>query len=472
MPQFPRHSSQRQMTTQQPEPLRREAGEQAAVATEALGAMQKMAVTLDNAMVTAQLNSFKADKGIFWNTTKQQAQLDPDQNNIDKYVKLVNDYEKNALKDMSPRARQEAQLELRTDTALAKIQLQGIFHQKQVAEAVKNLPLALDGYQNEILNAGSLGERSKSWQSAMNMINENVTNGFITVDGGKRLKDEFKQTLDEKQIERDLYNFPEQFKANAAKGVYTFKSAEDRHKRIKTANDIIESREKLQKAADEKIHTLGADKLSVALMEGNLTPELVKQMLREGEVDLETAAIFEEVAVTGEYTIKSAQGISEIAPNLFLKLLDDTLDDKTKALDIFKRANKAIDKGLTKEQYGYFIDKAREKFNATEKGDYFLKGYVDAVKSWAGQVYGNVAAGSANATILTDKLTRFIEKTRTGTSPGIAIKEMIAEAQTELHPEKENYKIGDIIPGINQNVALEVVGFYPDGEPMVKRIEK
>jgi len=158
MPSFPRTSSQRSLTTQQPRAFRsdadyrNDAAANTKIATTAIQAIQDTAIKWDNAMTTSQLNAFKAQKGVFLADVKSRATLDPDQNAGEKYIKEIEDYSKNAFKGMSERAKREAALELQTDVQMAKIQVGGIFQKKIISQAKLGLTDSLEGYKQNILD--------------------------------------------------------------------------------------------------------------------------------------------------------------------------------------------------------------------------------------------------------------------------------------------------------------------------------
>ncbi len=430
MPQFPRHSSQRSLTTQQPEPLRREAGEQAGVATEALGAVQKMAVTLDNAMITAQVNSFKANKGVFLTDLKNRAALDPDQNAKDKYFKELSDYQKNALKDMSPRARQEAQLELQSDARLSQIWLEGTFFKKQANEAVKNLAVGVEGKLNNALMSTTPRDFSYQATQAMQQIRDNLAAGFITPDEGKRMQEKFKEDLRLGVIDRDLYNAPEDFKANAKEGKYQFKNKKEESDKLAKADALIKAEEAHEKWQATQVNTLGCYDLSNALLTGTINHNLITEMNRQGQIDDETAAIFDQIIVKGEYAIPK----DPTQPDYFLRLLDESLDDKTESLDIMKRAAQSYgNKEMGSSQYAWFVGEAKRKLDQQQKGDAtgnkVFKGCISALKGYAKLVnpktYVNVAAGMAK---------EFINKTQSGVAPQAALNEVVKEQISVMHP--------------------------------------
>jgi hypothetical protein len=426
MAEFPRHSAQRQLTTQQPEVLRRDAQDRAQITTKALSDVTDMAVKLDNAFITSQLNAVKAEKGVFLAKAKNDALLDPNSNNMDKHLKVISDYKKNGLKDISPRARQQAQLEFDTDIALAEIQIQGIFQKKVIDESVKNLAVSLETKLDAALSTTNPAEFSKQITQAVAQINDNVLTGIISPDEGKRLKEKYKEDLRLGIIDRDLYSDPLRFKSNINKGVYQFKNEKEKATKLGIADDSIKAAENLDKWHERQIHTTNAYDLSNQLLQRTLSPEGVKQVYREGKIDFETAAIFEEVLTTGNYAIPDETKLGK--PDFLLRLLDDVLDDKTASLDVMKQAARAFGrKDIGANQYAYFVNEANKKFARMQKGekgwgDELLKGAVESIKNFA-----KFTSPTGHALTAANLLSRFIDRLQNGTSPEIASDEVIRQ---------------------------------------------
>lgn len=255
MPEFPRTSSRRALTTQQPAAFRQDADyrKDAAANTEitrrALEVATAIAIKWDDALVTSQLNSFKAQKGIILADIKSRASLDPDQNNAEIYLKELDDYSKKAFDGMSERAKNDASIELATDVEMAKIQVGGIFQKKVIAQAGLTLETGLEGSVKDILSTFNPAETQKKMFEAYAMIQRNVTNSIISFDDGVRRKEEFDEDVRIGLIDRDLYGDPAGFKKNAKS--YDFKNEKEKSDKLATADKLIAKREAEIKQAEK-----------------------------------------------------------------------------------------------------------------------------------------------------------------------------------------------------------------------------
>ena len=432
MPNFPRHSSQRQMTTQQPEPLRREAAAQAAVATEAMGAVQKMAITIDNAMVTAQTNAFKANKGVFLTDLKNRAGLEPDQNALGRYQKELADYQKNALNDMSPRARQQSQLELQSDIQLSQIWLEGTFFKKQAAEAVKNLAVSVETNLNNALMASTPDEMQKKISEAVQQINENVSVGFITQDEGKRQIEKLEEDLRLGIIDRDLYSDPKGFKNNLS--AYTFKSEKEKSDKLETANKLIEK---------EKKEIEKAIKISTDAEENGLTE------MRVNMADVNGNPV---TAIDLIRLAKKKMNDKQITPkfaNTYIKSLESITDSKPSKLENLKVYNTLKNKQVALRDKEFWWKEAsfedRAKYRADVLGAYNNGNITETQMK-------SLMSGASDK-FMKDPNVRNAVKQVTAQASLYDSPEAKAEAEAEMHFDL----INRIIDGQDPNIALQDV---------------
>jgi len=460
MPNFPRHSSGASLTTQQPRAFRNDADfrNDAAVnnkiASTAISAIQDTAVKWNDALVTSQVNAFKAQKGIFMADVKSRATLDPDQNAADKYLKEVEDYNKNALKGMSEMAKREAGAELFSDTEIAKIQINGVFQKKIIAESAKNLTTSLDGYRKEILNTGSPAEMGKSYTAAYKQIDTNVATNIISPDEGKRLKTKFDEDVRTGLIDRDLYSNPKGFKQNVKD--YEFKDEKERSDKIAKADGLIQAEKKKVEWEEKQINTLGAYDLSNAMLSKSITHGMIKDMYNKGMIDSNTAAIFDEIVVNKAFEIPPDTKTGK--PDFFLRLLDEVGDDKTEALDILKHAAKAYGSGgMGANQYAYFVNEANERFNREKKGeswgDKLYQGTVKGLKAWSKNINEDDA-------FMVKLLKSFLDKAQSGESIEGAAQSAKSEIAVGLDPSLANVpKDGELRWDKYGRKAI----VYPDG---------
>jgi len=432
MAEFPRYNSQRQMTTQRATAFtkgdyRTEAKAKGQVATQALSVAQQATELWENALTTSQLNAFKSNKGVFLADLKSRAMLEVDQNAGGNYVKELEDWKKDALKDMGQRAKAKATLELDTDYSMAQNQINGIFQKKIIAQSQINLAGAIEGYKGEALATSSKAEATKSITAAVDQINQNVKDGIISPDEGESLRKKFTEELRTGEIERDLYSDPMDFKAKVKKDAYIFANAKEKSDYLKKADTIIKAEENLAKWEEKQLYTMGAYEASKGLLDRSLTSQGIKDMYNNGKIDSETAAIFDEVLTNKDFLVPDSTKLGK--PDFFLKLLDDALDDETESLAVMKQAARAYGKTeLGSNQYGYFINEANKKFERLKKGqkqgDGVLRNIVNGIKSYVGNTPKRTFEQHK---IQSDMLRSFIDKIMGNTPPEEAAEEVIME---------------------------------------------
>jgi len=195
----------------------------------------------------------------------------------------------------------------------------------------------------------------------------------------------------------------------------------------------------------EQTNIQGAFDLSQGLLDKTLTPAQVRQAHGEGRITSEIAAIFDGVLSKGKFDIPETTTLGK--PEYFLKLLDISLDDKTEVMKILKDATIAYGrKEMDANQYAWFIQEAKKKFDRHNKGWFGLdetsKAYkISAlgIKSFTQTLFGITDFG-AEAEM--QKL--LMERTQKGIAPQIAEQEIIKE------------KIEEKLNGYNQEEKIRV----------------
>jgi len=470
MPEFPRAHSSASLTTQKPRADRNDADYRSDAAVRSkqdasfLASVKDTTVKWNDAVVTSQVNAFKAQKGIFMADVKSRAQLDPDQNNANKYIKEIDDYNKRAFNGMSEQAKLAAGAELFVDSEVAKIQINGVFQKKVIVEGVKNLTTSIEGYKQEVINTGNASELGKSYVSAMQTIDVNVATNVISPDEGKRLKAKFVEEVRTGLIDRDLYGNPEGFKKNIAN--YKFKDEKERSDKLAKADGLIKAAKTKADWEEQQINTLGCYDLSNALLNKTLSHDMIVNMYDRGMIDSETATIFDEIVVNGKIDVPDTTKTGK--PDFFFRLLEEAGDDKTAALDVMKHAAKAYSGGgMGFNQYAYFINKANKKLGQAQQGknwgDAILQGATAGLKGW---IEAMLPAGGELAS---NALMSYVDKLQKGDEPEVAKEKVIEEVQKATNPNRSNYEIGQIVD--TPMGAGKVVGFDSDGEPLVQRVK-
>ena len=212
----------------------------------------------------------------------------------------------------------------------------------------------------------------------------------------------------------------------------------------------------------------GAFDLSQGLLDGTLTPAQIRQGQREGRWTSEVAAIFDTVLTKGEYLIPETTALGK--PEYFLRLLDASLDDKTEVMKILKDATIAYGrKEMGANQYAWFIQEAKKKFERQNKGWFGLdktsqtyRTSVLGIKNFATVLFG---VGDPQAGEY-EMLNALMERTQKGQAPEIAA--------TEIIEEKLNKEINEIrmtipsLPKFNSVEEAEAANLAPGSEIMIK----
>jgi len=120
------------------------------------------------------------------------------------------------------------------------------------------------------------------------------------------------------------------------------------------------------------------------------------------------------------------------------------------------------------------VQEIAKKFEREKKG---LSGWDKTAEDFRNEMTGlkgfaYAIAGPAGGLVLAFNLfKKMLERTNAGISPKQATKEIIAETQTGLHPEKTQYEVGSVITNEKSGKSYKVIGFFPDGEPDVDEIK-
>lgn len=450
MPSLPRYDSQRQLTTQPLAPQATGAGESYKLAQQGLQMAQNFAQAWDDARTTAQLNAFKAQKGIFTRELVQNAQLDPNANNYEKYYDQLKKWKAGALEGMGERAKREASLEMQTTFETTRIQLSGIFQQKAVVEAQKDLGVALDDYKHKALHPSSREDQVQALSDAKNLIERNVADKIISPQEGKRRWEQWQEDLRQSEIDNAIYMNPEQFLKN--KGEYEFKDAAERKNAIARANKAIENIKKQQNIARKQRQDEGHITLAELFSKGKLDPETINAYLWHDLVTPDIASLFKDALLSKVSPLADKAKIA--APEAILDLLDATLEAEGDPSSVIEIATKAKMRGdLDLNQYAWFVHQAHEKMNKNESWFQKLGRARKDLNAWVERVMPSWTAPAQAS-----KIMRFIDKIRDGQEP--------QDAATDIKKETLVDTIGTIPPKegqIMEDAAGNRAIVYPDG---------
>lgn len=273
------------MTTQRPQPQATGAGKTTRMAMEGIEETKNFITAWDDARFTAEFTKYKARKGIFTREFIQQAKLDPDPENVGKHLDQLKKWRANALKGMSERTKQEASLDLQTSFETTRIQLQGIFQKKQVAEAQENLGIALDEYKHKALHPASIEEQKQSIIEAKSLLQRYEDTKLISPQEKERHWNEWQEEIRVGEIEQDIYNNPELFLEKEKKGKYIFRDAKERSDAKRTAKGLINRNEKLRRDFEKDERVNKRFEVIAKIANGETRPGGYPDIIREVFVD-------------------------------------------------------------------------------------------------------------------------------------------------------------------------------------------
>jgi hypothetical protein len=319
-----------------------------------------MATQWQKASDTMQLTHGKTawDTGTAQILTK--AQEDPDYNNSQTYMDDLKKVKDSALEGFTNKGLQKTfALELDRDLQLGYLQIDNIYKKKQV-NFHKNV--TLPGLVDNWVGKKAAGHNPQLDSELQSVIDAQVASGFISpAEGDKMFKDAAFRAAS-----LAIYNNPKGFDKKLLENL----SPEDTAKLDKALDDRKKAVEAQEKWEQKMTYTKGALTASEAILSKSLTPEIVRGLMKSGEMDSLTGSIFYNLAMKKTFTGEDMSEDQKFKPDFFLSQLDEVLDDKTEALNVLKTVTNAYGRGeLGYNQYAYFIGEASKKFNAEVKGE-------------------------------------------------------------------------------------------------------
>ena len=273
MPQFPRHESERQLTTQQPSVLA--AGDsQGAIlekTAEVAGKATDLAVKWANAVDTIQTTTAKANLKGGLADILARAEADPDYNAHDKYAQEIDKLRMDSGRGFASKAAEaNAGIEFDYDAKIAKIQLGATFKKKMVnvgqAATLKLLDMEVTDvrpdFEKRII--GILGKQvaaevygpKEAYELQQKYVKQGKYNAFLI----------------------DLNNDPAAAEENLKKNTYGLDVSE------------LEKARNLHETESKKIQATTENALLEAYLTGQEIPtDQIKQLLAEGKIDAKFA---------------------------------------------------------------------------------------------------------------------------------------------------------------------------------------
>lgn len=193
-PNFPRYNSQAKVNTQidtRPrEVMRTGAGDKLDIVNKAAGQVLDITMKWANAMDTIQSTTAKANVRTSLVDIGNRAVLDPDYNNLGKYLQEVDNLKGQNLKGFQSKANeQQTAAEVGLDLQIAKLNLENIYKKKAIVVGqVKALEL-VELEQSNYINSPDEQSKLDSAGKIKEIINKQVTAGIFGLKEGKELYD-------------------------------------------------------------------------------------------------------------------------------------------------------------------------------------------------------------------------------------------------------------------------------------------
>uniref|UniRef100_A0A6M3IVZ1 Uncharacterized protein n=1 Tax=viral metagenome TaxID=1070528 RepID=A0A6M3IVZ1_9ZZZZ len=407
MPDFPRYNSKAQVNTQidtRPQEVMREgAGDKLDIINKAAGQVLGITMQWANAMDTIQSTVAKANVKTSLVDIGNRAALDPDYNNLDKYLQEVENLKGQNLKGFQSKANeQQTSLEVGLDLQIAKLNLENIYKKKAIAVGqVKALEL-IDLEQSNYINSPDEQSKLDSAGKIKGIIDKQVTAGIFGLKEGKELYDK------------------------------TIKEAQDS---LKDRESLKRVKEKELAAANEaaindneknyiKMKVTGVDKLG--------TPVSREELIGMVRTDMKSGTVSPEFADRYINALKSPKAVKA-------KTIDKDFADIISTINLGRKTPEKIktmmlnalsDGYLSEEDFGA-VNAYFEMMSDKQPDDLVA---MNIRKSWLG-----VEVFSENTTAKEESRSRmsrsFISKLQSGVDAQAASVEAMREEVLYLHPE-------------------------------------
>jgi len=192
-PSLPTYTSKRNIESKLQAPIRNEVDQAAQANQNLLNTVNQIAQDWSNANDVMQVNKTSAEVSTHIARVKQQALEDQNPDNVEKYLKELNKAEKlSPTQIKNAQVRENVALHFKKDLAIAKIEIEGIFKQKQHFKAYQNLEETVRNMSLEKSNAPKISVRQDIDKKMGQLIEANVVSGVITEAGGRKLLDDYR----------------------------------------------------------------------------------------------------------------------------------------------------------------------------------------------------------------------------------------------------------------------------------------
>jgi len=271
-------------------------------------------------------------------------------------------------------------------------------------------------------------EKANLLQELHDTYQEGVDSLFWDKQAAENRLAEFAGELRESEIDRGLQENPHKFVKDVESGEhdYEFVSDEERREKLRDAKRLASAEDKRLDWIRTERYNETSISLGEALINNELTPDIVKQHLRDGNIDTDLAAVYHD-AVTGDYDAPSS--LRTAKPEILLSLLEDSIKEGTESHQIMEKAARALADGdLSLVEFGYFLSEAQKIAEGGRATTAWQKLYKFAERWGAGVVPGLL-------------FHKYMERVQDDVEPNLAADGVIAETFYEKYPELERLEI-------------------------------
>lgn len=376
MATLPTYDSKRNIKATTPGPVASGAAQRASVYDPLIQTADKIKTAWYDAVDTTQANHAKSKFAVRKAEIEAKAASDPDYNNSALYFDALIKAKEDSLEGFQNKAKQaEVSAELDLQSQLSQIKINNGFQKKLIAAGQADLENYIDTKTQEaIVNPA---ESSNILKEINRTIDENIAKGIQDRAYGIKQKKEIKDNIRLGKYDSYIWKDPE-----GAKEI--IKNAKDltpkeKQNLEKSANTLNRSRKKKADFEKYKISTETALEIGKEILNDTLTPNRVDNLSREGIIGPKMAKAFMRSLYERDYSGKEGAGQG------YVKMLNDVLDDESKAEDVIMRATDAYTEGtIGVDEYSYFLDYAngmfQEEVKEEPKKPNPLRWAIDAVK--------------------------------------------------------------------------------------------
>lgn len=462
MPVIPQYSARNNITANKAGPNRNEVDQSINDQNKVLGTMQNIAQKMSDAHDVMQYTEAKTRHDAALMDIQLRADADQNYRNSSNYLKELQKAKDESLKGIDNQAvANKARQDFEQDTMIAGIKIKDNFFRKEMKDNRLNLQTDVAHLYQQKTQVRTEAQRLMSEVQINELLQAQVDTGLINQQEAANLK----YNSEKQAFENLIYSNPEEG-MRQLKDSHTTLSSEDKGKLLDDGRLVLKKQKELADWQLEQNQIQSTISLSEALHNNTLSPQMVRGMQQNGQIDSETAAIFDSIALNKTYEIPESTSLAE--PDYFLRLLEDSHGDKKQTTKVLKDA--AVAYGNNKigtNQYLYFIQNAKTTFNNQSNGQFTKTKEQSGVSSALEglKAFGDII--SAPARWEAKAFTSFFDRFKPGDDPNKIKQDIINEKTLDVNSKISAFpQEGKMMVDKNGNKAL----VFPDGH--VEEINK